>query len=169
MLPESPAAGHAPAFVIGTLVVGLVAALVVFVARPGNGPSTKAVSRIAPTTASAHPRAQVAPLVLLSMRHALDGDRLVVSGLVRNPSESRTTAALTAVVSAVGRDGQVVARGQARLDPDVLAPGKETSFRVTVAHANDLERYRLSFVHEDQVVPHVDRRTDLARTAMATD
>jgi len=72
-------------------------------------------------------------------------------------------------VALIGKDGRVIARGQSPVDPVVLSPGKETEFRVTVAHGHELERYRLSFVHNGQVLPHVDRRSDLARTAMATD
>jgi hypothetical protein len=98
-----------------------------------------------------------APIELVSMHHAREGDTLIVSGLVRNPSELATPA-LTAVVSAIDRAGRVVARGSRALEPVVLGPGKETSFRVTVANARDLGRYRLGFVNENRVVPHVDRR-----------
>jgi len=105
-----------------------------------------------------------ASLELLSMQYVLDGDTLTVSGLVRNASGSRTPP-LTAAVSAFDRQGQIVARGSARLDPVVLDPGKETPFRVDVTPARDLGRYRLSFLDGDRVVPHVDRRGDLARAA----
>jgi hypothetical protein len=40
----------------------------------------------------------------------------------------------------------------------VLAPGSETAFVVTVPHANEVGRYRVSFRSDDRVVPHVDRR-----------
>jgi hypothetical protein len=157
--PAAPHAGRGSvfAFAVGALVVGLAAAVGLFAERAERGPGAGTV-----------PHPQAAPLELLSMRHALDGDRLVVSGLVRNASESQTTA-LTARVSALSKDGRVIARGQSPIDPVVLSPGKETEFRVTVAHGHELERYRLSFVHNGQVLPHVDRRSDRARTAMATD
>jgi len=105
---------------------------------------------------------------LVSMRHAMDGETLIVSGLVRNPT-AKTTPALSAVVSVVGRDGRVIAHGESQLDPTVLGPGKETTFRVTVPQVGDPGRYRLAFVNGSQIVPHVDRRSDLSRTALAND
>ena len=47
------------------------------------------------------------------MRHALDGETLIVSGLVRNPTTTATPA-LSAVVSVLGRDGQIVAAANHR-------------------------------------------------------
>jgi len=105
---------------------------------------------------------------LLSMRHARDGDTLIVSGLVRNRSAS-STPDLTVVVSALGRDGEAAARGASRLDPLVLEPGKETPFRVSVTGARDLGRYRVAFVAGNRIVPHLDRRSDRAQTARGTD
>jgi hypothetical protein len=106
-----------------------------------------------------------APLELLSVQHALAGETLIVNGLVRNPG-SAPARSLTVVVSALDSTGTVIARGQAPLDPDVLAPGRETSFRVTVAQANRLGRYRVGFTNGDGVVPHIDRRGVPAQTAM---
>ncbi len=94
------------------------------------------------------------------MRHALDGETLIVSGLVRNPTTTATPS-LSAVISVLGRDGQVVARGESPLDPVVLGPGKETTFRVSVPEVGDPGRYRVAFVNGSQIVPHVDRRSDL--------
>jgi hypothetical protein len=105
---------------------------------------------------------------LVSMRHALDGEALIVSGLVRNPATSATPP-LSAVVSVLGRDGQVIARGESPLEPVVLGPGKETSFRVSIPEVGEPDRYRVAFVNGSQIVPHVDRRNDLSRTALASD
>ena len=102
------------------------------------------------------------------MRHALDGETLVVSGLVRNPTATATPA-LSAVVSVLGQDGRIVARGESVLDPAMLAPGKETTFRVSVPRVAEPGRYRLAFVNGSHIVPHVDRRTDLSRAALANE
>ena len=155
--PEATPATNRVAFAVGALVV--LAATIGLLLTTGGGAGTHAGK------AAQAPRAS--SLELLAMHHALDDGTLVVSGLVRNQSES-STPALTAVVSAVGRNGNVVARGQAQLEPAVLEPGKETSFRVMVTHARDLGRYRLSFLDGDDVVPHVDRRSDLGQTASVT-
>ena len=104
----------------------------------------------------------------MSMRHALDGETLIVSGLVRNPTTTATPA-LSAVVSVLGRDGQIVARGESPLDPVMLEPGKETSFRVSVPQVADPGRYRVAFLNGSHIVPHLDRRADLSRTALAND
>jgi hypothetical protein len=105
---------------------------------------------------------------LISMRYALDRETLIVSGLVRNPTTA-ATAPLSAVVSVIGHEGQVVARGESQLDSVVLGPGKETTFRVSVSDIEDPGRYRVAFVNGSQIVPHVDRRSDLTRTALAND
>jgi hypothetical protein len=109
-----------------------------------------------------------ASIELVTMRHVLDGETLVVSGLVRNPSTSETPS-LSAIVSVIGQGGQVVARGESPLDAVALGPGKETTFRVSVADVSDPGRYRVAFMNGSQVVPHVDRRSDLTRTALAGD
>jgi hypothetical protein len=112
--------------------------------------------------------ASISPrLELLATEHVLDGETLVITGLVRNPSSSPTPA-LTVVATAIGHDGQTVGRGTSRLEPAVLAAGKETSFRVTVSDVKDLERYRLGFSNGHALVRHVDRRADVMHTALAT-
>lgn len=102
------------------------------------------------------------------MRHVLDGETLIVSGLVRNQTAA-VTPTLSAVVSVLSRDGRVMARGESQLDSIVLEPGKETTFRVSVSDVGDPGRYRVAFRNGNQIVPHVDRRSDLARTALAND
>lgn len=105
-------------------------------------------------------------LELLGTQHVLDGNTLVVTGLVRNASSGETPA-LMVVASAIGPDGGVVGRGASSIDPTSLAPGKETSFRVAVSGVRDVSRYRLGFTADGRPVPQVDRRPDLTRTAMA--
>jgi hypothetical protein len=102
------------------------------------------------------------PLELMSMRYAREGNMLAVSGLVRNQSSAPATG-MTAIVSAVGRDGQVVGTGSSPLS--ALAPGDEAVFVVTIPDVNDLARYRVSFHTSTGVVPHVDRRPGRASDA----
>jgi hypothetical protein len=156
--PDVERPSRAPAFAVAALVM-MGAGTVLFVGMNGG-------SRSARVPVPASPQGPAIELV--SMRHVLDGETLIVSGLVRNPATSATPN-LSAVVSVLGRDGRVVARGESQLDPLVLEPGKETTFRVSVSDVGDPGRYRVAFVNGSQIVPHVDRRSDLARTALAND
>jgi hypothetical protein len=154
--PEAERSSRAPAFAIAALVV-LGAGTLLFVGMNGGSRAPRHT-----------PIAGASAIELMSMRHVLDGDTLIVSGLVRNSTTSATPT-LSAVVSVLGRDGRVVARGETQLDPIVLEPGKETTFRVSVPEAGDPGRYRVAFQNGSQIVPHIDRRSDLARTALAND
>jgi hypothetical protein len=156
VVPEVPHPSRAPAFAAAALVI-LVASGLLVVGMSGGSRTTRHAAA-----------ARVSSIELVSMRHALDGETLIVSGIVRNSSTSATPA-LSAVVSVLGRDGQVVARGESQLDPVVLGPGRETTFRVSVSEVGDPGRYRVAFVNGSQIVPHVDRRSDLSRTALAND
>src|SRR4029453_1765599 len=156
VVPDVERPSRAPAFAIAALVI-LAAGALLAVGMSGGMPATAHASAVSATS-----------IQLVSMRPAMDGETLIVSGLVRNPTAT-TTPALSAVVSVVGRDGRVIAHGESQLDPTVLGPGKETTFRVTVPQVGDPGRYRLAFVNGSQIVPHVDRRSDLSRTALAND
>jgi hypothetical protein len=154
--PEVERPSRTPAFAIAVVVI-FGAGSLLFAGMKGGGRSPRQTAG-APASA----------IELVSMRHVLDGETLIVSGLVRNPATSATPT-LSAVISVLGRDGFVVARGEAQLDPVVLEPGKETTFRVSVPAVADPGRYRVAFVNGSHIVPHVDRRSDLARTALAND
>ena len=156
VVPDVEHPSRAPAFAIAALVI-LAAGALLAVGMSGGSRASRHASAVSATS-----------IELVSMRHAMDGETLIVSGLVRNPTAT-TTPALSAVVSVVGRDGRVIAHGESQLDPTVLGPGKETTFRVTVPQVGDPGRYRLAFVNGSQIVPHVDRRSDLSRTALAND
>ena len=156
VVPDVERPSRAPAFAIAALVI-LAAGAVLAVGMSGGSRASRHASAVSATS-----------IELVSMRHAMDGETLIVSGLVRNPTAT-TTPALSAVVSVVSRDGRVIAHGESQLDPTVLGPGKETTFRVTVPQVGDPGRYRLAFVNGSQIVPHVDRRSDLSRTALAND
>jgi hypothetical protein len=154
--PDVERPSRAPAFAIAAVVILGVGA-VLFAGMNGG---SRAPRQRAATPASA--------IELVSMRHVLDGETLIVSGLVRNPTTA-VTPTLSAVISVFGRNGSVVARGESHLDPVVLEPGKETTFRVSVSDVGDPGRYRVAFLSGNQIVPHADRRSDLARTALAND
>jgi len=104
------------------------------------------------------------PLELVTLEHDRDGNRLVIRGIVRNPSAAATRLNLTAVVLIYARDGSLIASGRAPLAVKALAPGAETAFVVTLPDAESADRYRVSFRVEDRIMPHIDRR---ARSALA--
>ena len=156
VVPDVARPSRAPAFAAAAVVI-LVASGLLVAGMSGGSRTTR------PAAA-----ARASSIELVSMRHALNGETLIVSGLVRNSSTSATPA-LSTVVSVLGRDGQVVARGESQLDPVVLGPGRETTFRVSVYEVGEPGRYRVAFVNGSQIVPHVDRRSDLSRTALAND
>jgi hypothetical protein len=113
-----------------------------------------------PPAAVAPPAATAAesPLELLSLDHDRAGDSLTVRGVIRNPTAGVALSTIAAVVSAVGPDGGAVAVVRAPIDVQVLAPGAQAAFSVTVPKANGVGRYRVSFRSGDRVVPHVDMR-----------
>ena len=106
---------------------------------------------------------QGAPLELVSMRHARDGNSLTVSGLVRNPRAGSPATRITAVVFAFDKDGTFVASGRAPLDFTTLEPGDESPFVVTIPNVANVGRYRVSFRTESGMLRHVDRRSDHMR------
>lgn len=118
-------------------------------------------------TASASTARQAAPLELVSMRHARQGSKLTVSGLVRNPRSGSEAARIIAVVFAFDKDGTFVASGRAPLDFTTLEPGDESPFVVTIPNVSNVGRYRVSFRTETGMLRHVDRRSDQMRLAAA--
>ena len=110
---------------------------------------------------------QAAPLELVSMRHAREGNSLTISGLVRNPRAGGPAARITAVVFAFDKEGTFVASGRAPLDFTTLEPGDESPFVVTIANVANVGRYRVSFRTESGMLRHVDRRADHMRPAAA--
>jgi hypothetical protein len=104
-----------------------------------------------PASETAAPQA----VELLSMSDSRDGSALVVNGLVRNPSRA-DTASLITVVTALDREGQIVASGSTTLTP--VGHGKTVPFSVRVDNAGTAGRYRVSFKTSTGVMPHVDRR-----------
>jgi hypothetical protein len=101
----------------------------------------------------------VAPLELIALGHERDSDGLTVRGVLRNPSSGSDLRNLTAVVMLFDRDGGYAASGHAAVQTPRLHPGGETTFVVTISGAAGVERYRVSFRTERDIVPHVDMRS----------
>lgn len=99
-------------------------------------------------------------LELLSMRHVRAGDRMTVTGLVRNRGDA-ARAAIMAVVYVFDREGGFIASGRAPLEFAGIANGDESPFQVTIPDVKEVGRYRVSFRTESGIVPHVDRRATL--------
>jgi hypothetical protein len=108
-----------------------------------------------PTPATDAQAQSTEALELLSMTHTRDGAALVISGAVRNASQT-TTAPLTTVVTALGVDGHVVGTSSAALTS--VGPGDTRPFTVRLEGMSAVGRYRVSFRTNNGVMPHVDRR-----------
>jgi hypothetical protein len=134
---------------IAAAVIVLVTGMTFVTARGEKRPS--ATAHAPATTADA-------PLELLALEHDRDGDRLIVRGLVRNPVNGAERRGLSAVVLLYRQDGRFLASGRAPVPLASLAAGETTPFVVSVAGANDVERFRLSFRTAARIETHVDRR-----------
>ena len=108
-----------------------------------------------------------APLELMSMRYQRQGTTLTVSGLVKNPSSGVAINDVTAVVFAFNRNGAFESSGRAPLDFSALAPGDESPFIVNVPNVSDVARYRVTFRSGDNVIRHIDRRSNRVQLAQA--
>ena len=135
----------------GVFVAGAAAAFVVVTGIDARHPAP-----CANVTAGAQ-RPAGAPLELVALEHDRDGDRFIVRGIVRNPAAAAVSG-LLAAVSVFGRDGGLIASGQAAVASPRLAAGAQTPFVVIVPDAADVDRYHLSFRTAAGVVPHLDRR-----------
>jgi len=133
------------------IVLAIGIALTTFGSR--NAPGSQTAS-----TTPAKPKADVAPLELLALRHTQESDRIVVTGLVQNPRTAPPIAHVAATVFVFGPDG-FLSSNQAPLDFTTLTPGGESQFVVSVPVKGQVSRYRVGFRTEDgQVLPHVDKR-----------
>jgi len=150
---------------LGVLVVGAAAALTVvagagFMRRPDDRSSVRVQESAAEPsqTVAGQPLPATATIDLVALGHERDGDGLIVRGAVRNPSPGSTLDRVTAVVFLFNHDGGFITSARAALDQPTLAPGGESAFRIAVADAANVSRYRVSFRTDDRVIPHVDRR-----------
>jgi len=144
---------------IGLFVFATLSALAVVFTSGSRGATATRSTDPAHQTDPTHSTDPTRPtsLDLVALGHERDGDRLVVRGVVSNPS---TTSAgpLTAVVFAFDGDGGFVTSGRATVDTATLAPGHDSTFTVMLAHAEHVVRYRVSFRTDAAIVPHVDKR-----------
>jgi hypothetical protein len=159
--PKPSAAARGNPLIKGAVGVAMALVLIVVVASANRGSDSPAAAAGAEARASA-------PLELISMRHTREGDRLTVSGLVRNPRAGANTTRVTAVILAFNRAGAFINSARAPLDFTTLEPGDESPFVVTLPSAADVGRYRVSFRTDTGVVRHVDRRaSDSTRLSAA--
>jgi hypothetical protein len=137
---------------------------------------TKA-SAPAPTSVDARGMSQASaatPLELVALRHRREGDRLAISGIIKNPAGAPAMRNVSAVVFLFDQAGAFLSSGRAPIDFTTLGPGDESPFVVVVNEPGAVSRYRVSFRADEQVVPHVDRRapdrtkTDAPAAARAT-
>lgn len=142
---------------VGALIVGMaVAAGVLF--SPGNRDAQLIESESRSLSGRKGPRVP-APLELVALGHERDAEGLTVRGVLRNPPTGSEVSDLMAVVLVFNREGGYIASGRAAVQASTLGPGGETTFVVTVSGAPDVERYRVSFRTEHDVVPHLDHRS----------
>jgi len=143
------------ALAVGVLFVGTVVGLAIIFS---DGARDAAVT--APAAGAEAEARDAGALELLALSNERAGDRLIVRGIVRAQGLAGA-GPIVAVVSAFDRDGGLVASARSPLE---RAAGIESNFAVTMAGADALQRYRVSFRRDDRVIAHVDRRNQ-AHTA----
>jgi hypothetical protein len=112
------------------------------------------------TEAPQQATAPASPLELLSLRHAQEDGRLVITGLVQNPRTGSPLSRVVATAFLFAADGTFLASGRAPLDFSTLAAGDESPFVVAVPVTSPVARYRIGFRSEDgRVIGHIDRRS----------
>jgi hypothetical protein len=154
---ERPRSRLAAAIALSLLIVGTAAALVVVFGSPSGIARERLVPDTSqPAIASEPPAAP--PLELLALDQVRRGSELVVSGIVRNPSDGTPLDHVAAVAFLFDAAGGFVTSARAGLGPATLAAGTDAPFSIAVPDASDVARYRVSFRVDDRIIPHVDRR-----------
>jgi hypothetical protein len=144
--------------IAGALAMVVTAAGYAVLSRDGRAPGAASPSSAVAT--------QAAPLELLSLSHAQQGESLTITGLVQNPRASPAQSGISATAFLFGADGSFLASGRAPLDYSTLAPGDESPFVITVPVTGAVARYRVGFRGQDgNVLGHVDRRSTGALAA----
>ena len=158
--PRRAGSRFAAVLTIGVFAVATALALIVATSRSGQSVSEPLAAQAKPPDAGFTTRSatESVPLELMALTHERGGDGIIVRGVVRNPMTGVDQGRVAAVVFVFTADGAFLASGRSALAVPVLAPGSETAFVVTVPHAKEVGRYRVSFRSDDRVVPHVDRR-----------
>jgi hypothetical protein len=157
---EQPGSSRfAAVLAVGGVAVATALALIVVTGRSGR-PATELTLTAAGQgpTPRATTEAEAAPLELMALGHEREGDGIIVRGVVRNPTAGVERDRVAVVVLLFNRDGGFLASGMAAVETPALAPGSQSGFIVTVPHAGEVGRYRVSFRSDDRIVPHIDRR-----------
>ena len=103
------------------------------------------------------PPEERAPFELLALDHESQDGFLAISGAVRNPLDGADATRLAVIAMAFDGEGTMVASGRAPVSTEVLLPGSEARFEISLP-AERVNRYRISFLINEATVPHVDRR-----------
>ena len=142
--------------VIGTLSAVLAAVLLAATYGGRHQPTGQPAAGSAPATQTSN----IAPLELLQLQHALESQRLTISGVVRNPAGAAPRSHLIATAIVFGADGNFLTSTRAPVDVAAIAPGQESKFAITIPVTGEVSRYRIGFRSDDgTVVAHVDKRT----------
>jgi hypothetical protein len=141
-------------------VIGCLAAIVLAVGFAVVSSKARPAATAAGTTAQQAPAVDTVPLELLTLRHKQDGQRLAITGLVKNPRAGAPLSHVVATAVLFGPDGAFLSSSRAPLDFTMLGPGGESPFVVSVPVSGQVSRYRVGFRTEDgRVIAHVDRRS----------
>ena len=158
---EPGSSRFAAVLAVGVFAVATALAFIVVTGRHSqSGAESRAAVIERPGATAPGPRmtAESAPLELVALGHEREGDGIIVRGVVRNPTAGVERDRVAVVVFLFNRDGGFLTSGLAAVDVPALAPGSQSGFIVTVPHAGEVGRYRVSFRSDDRIVPHVDRR-----------
>jgi hypothetical protein len=154
---EASPSRFAAVLAVGGVAVATALALIVVTGRSGQS-AAELTFRPAATGPKPRTTTEAAPLELVALGHEREGDGIIVRGVVRNPTAGVERDRVAVVVVLFNRDGGFLASGLAAIELPALAPGSRSGFVVTVSHASEVGRYRVSFRSDDRIVPHVDRR-----------
>ena len=127
------------------------------------------VSLSSHATAVARAEPAPPPLELLSLGYERAGGEIAIRGIVRNPLGRGEMRQLVAVVFLFDKDGRYLGTLKQPVLENVLMPGANSPFEVSVSDRLPVGRYRLTFHAGGTSVPHLDRRpaTDSAPKAPA--
>ena len=140
----------------GVGVAGALLAVLVFVAvravSPGDAASLDVGSK------GPH-EGERPPVELLTLAHERRDGMLSISGTVRNFEEGMEgmDEPLSVLAVAFDDDGTMVASGRTHVLADTLPAGADSSFTISLP-AQQVSRYRISFLADETTVPHIDRR-----------
>jgi hypothetical protein len=141
-------------------VIGCLAAIVVAVGFAVVSGTSRSADPAAGATLPQAATVDTVPLELLTLRHEQDGQRLAITGLVKNPRGGAALSHVVATAVLFGPDGAFLSSSRAPLDFTMLGPGAESPFVVSVPVSGQVSRYRVGFRTEDgRVIAHVDRRS----------